>query len=436
MLVIFVTEITMARWLYTLFYYLMIPLVVVRLFYRSLKAPAYRRRVAERFGFFAKPSIKNSIWIHSVSVGETIAAAPLIKTLLQNYPDSPLVITTMTPTGSERVRVLFGDSVFHVYAPYDLPDAVSRFINRVQPKMLVIMETELWPNMINGCIKRGIPVILANARLSEKSAAGYQRFSSLAQPMLKQLTKVVAQSQADADRFLNLGMWTDQLEVSGSIKFDISLADEMKASAAELKSIWSNNGERLIVVAASTHEGEDQIILEAFMQLLSSASNDKPEPLLILVPRHPERFNRVAHLSKQLGLSTQRRSKDIHPQADCQVFIGDSMGELLMIYGCADIAIVGGSFVNNGGHNMLEPAAWGLPIITGDSDFNFLDISQKLQQQGALLKARDDQALTECLLGLIHSSEKRQVMGDSALKVMGENRGALKSLLGFIEEQL
>jgi 3-deoxy-D-manno-octulosonic-acid transferase len=422
----------MARWFYTFFYYLITPLVLLRLAYRARKAPAYGHRIAERFGFFTPPQIKGAIWVHAVSVGETIAAAPLIKTLQRLYPQTPLVVTTMTPTGSERVHALFGDTVFHVYAPYDLPDAIARFIGRVQPRLLVIMETELWPNTINACAKRQIPVVLANARLSAKSAAGYQRFAALAQPMLKQLSTVVAQSQADGERFLSLGLPANQLQVSGSIKFDISVEEKLRESAAQLKSCWSEHGQRLIIIAASTHEGEDQLILEAFKPLLTSAE----QPLLVLVPRHPERFERVATLARQLGLEASQRSLTANPDGGCQVFIGDTMGELLLFYGCADIAFVGGSLVNNGGHNMLEAAAWGLPIITGDSDFNFADISLKLQQQGAMRKVSDSQTLSQCLSELLASKQLREEMGNSALQVMNENRGALGRLVEQIEKYL
>lgn len=426
----------MARWFYTLFFYLLTPLVILRLCYRSLKAPAYRQRMAERFGLFSGPSVGASIWVHSVSVGETIAAAPLIKQLQQRYPDTPLVVTTMTPTGSVRVKALFGDSVLHVYAPYDLPGAILRFIRHFNPQLLVIMETELWPNTIHYSHKRAVPVIVANARLSAKSAAGYRRFAALTQSMLAQLTKVVAQSQADAERFLSLGLGSEQVTVSGSIKFDISLADELKAKAQALKAQWSNNGQRLVWLAASTHEGEDEIILEAFKQLLANSAADKAEPLLVLVPRHPERFQRVGRLSQQMGFNTAQRSQVANPPVDCQVFIGDTMGELLLFFGCADIAFVGGSLVDNGGHNMLEAAVWGLPIITGQSDYNFLEISGLLQQQGALRKVADSTELAQCLEQLRVSPEARAQMGEPALQVMADNRGALDRLLAEINQQL
>ena len=423
---------SMIRYFYSLILYLITPLIVLRLVYRASKAPAYGQRIAERFGFFSGPDLSASIWIHSVSVGETIAAAPIVTRLQQQYPNTPIVVTTMTPTGSERVRALFGDSVFHVYAPYDLPGAVKRFLRRVQPKLLVIMETELWPNTLHACRQRNIPVLLANARLSAKSAAGYQRFSGLTKPMLRNLSQVVAQTQADAERFLQLGLPSDSITVSGSIKFDIEISEQLKETAAALKSQWSHDGQRPLLLAASTHNGEDEIILEAFKQLLVT----HPKLLLLLVPRHPERFDGVHSLAQRLGFNTGRRSTGKVPDASTQLVIGDSMGELLLFYGVSDIAFVGGSLVNTGGHNTLEPAAWGRPVITGESDFNFLEISALLQKQGGLKKVSDSAALAKCVLSLLGSEQKRTQMADAAQSVVANNRGALNQLLKTINHYL
>lgn len=424
----------MARWFYALFLYLITPIIVLRLYIRAHKAPAYKQRIPERFGLFSAPDVDGAIWVHSVSVGETIAAAPLIKHLLKNYPSNKIVVTTMTPTGSERVKALFGDSVFHIYAPYDLPDAVNRFLSKVRPKLLIIMETELWPNTIHYSHARNIPIVLANARLSSRSASGYKRLSALTKPMLSKLSKVVAQSQADADRFQGLGLTADQLDVSGSIKFDIALTEDLKVEAENLKPQWAYNGERVILLAASTHEGEDEIILKAYKQVLDDKSDE--HPLLVLVPRHPERFDRVTKLSEQKGFTTQRRSEVDSPEKSTQVYIGDSMGELLLFFGCADIAFIGGSLVNNGGHNMLEAAAWGLPIITGQSDFNFADISEKLQRNSAMQKITNAEGLAESVLELLTSESLRQKIGSNGLQVMSENRGALGRLMVTIDSYL
>ncbi len=422
----------MARRLYTLLFYLLLPLILLRLAYRGFKAPAYRARIAERFGFFTPPDLSDCIWLHSVSVGETIAAAPLVKRLQQQYPNTPLVVTTMTPTGSAQVRSLFGNSVFHVYAPYDLPGAVKRFLQRIQPRLLIIMETELWPNTVHYCRQQKVPVLLANARLSERSARGYQRFAALTQPMLKQLSCVVAQAEADKARFVSLGLPESAVQVSGSIKFDVAISAALQQRASELKAQWNNAGARQVLLAASTHEGEDAILLTAFQGLLSRF----PNLLLVLVPRHPERFDQVASLAEQRGLITQRYSQQTVPDQSAQVFIGDAVGELMLWYGCADLVFVGGSLVNRGGHNMLEPAAWGLPVLIGPSVFNFQSIAELLLAQQALVQLNDSSALsgqlTEQITVLLTDQQQRQALSDNARQVVEDNRGALDKLLEVI----
>jgi len=422
------------RWLYTLLLYLISPLVLLRLFLRARKAPAYRHRIAERFGFFTttqKLSLrKQGIWVHAVSVGETIAAAPMIRALLEQYPQYSITVTTMTPTGSERVSVLFAKEItngqiFHVYAPYDLPDAVSRFLRRVQPRLLIVVETELWPNMIHGCARRNIPVLLANARLSEKSARGYGRLSAITAPMLREMTKVVAQNAIDGERFVELGLPRQRLVISGSVKFDLVIDDEIKLQGKKLREIF---GDRPIWIAASTHEGEDEILLAAHREVLKAHA----DALLILVPRHPERFNQVANLIEREGLHKQRRSIDESISPQTQVLLGDTMGELLLLFGVADVAFVGGSLVERGGHNMLEPAAWGLPIITGVSDFNFREISELLQAAGALLKFDSAAAIAAGIANLFGDLDQRKKRGAAALAVVANNRGALQKLLAQI----
>jgi 3-deoxy-D-manno-octulosonic-acid transferase len=404
------------------------PFVVLRLLWRARLAPLYRQRIAERFGFFKHAVAPGGIWVHAVSVGETIAAAPLIRALQQQYPQYPLTVTTMTPTGSERVRALFGDSVFHVYAPYDLPLFIARFLQRVRPRLLIVMETELWPNTIHGCAARGIPVLLANARLSQKSADGYARLRALTQPMLGELTKVVAQNAQDGARFVALGLPAENLAVSGSIKFDIALDAELIARAQQTQNEWSVDA-RPIWIAASTHAGEDEIILQAHGELRARF----PQALLILVPRHPERFDTVARLLDREGFVYQRRSARTSVAVETTVLLGDTMGELLLLLGCADIAFVGGSLIARGGHNSLEPAAWGLPILTGASDFNFREISALLQQAGALQIVPDAAALTQTLIELISDPSLCARRGDSARRVVEENRGALHKLLAEID---
>lgn len=424
----------MARLFYSALFYLSLPMVVARLWWRGRRAPAYRQRIGERFGYFAERPTPNGIWVHAVSVGEVIAAAPLIRALLQRHPDTSLIVTTMTPTGSERVRALFGKkefgaSVFHMYAPYDVPSCIARFLRRVQPRLLIIIETELWPNTIHACAQRRIPVVLANARLSEKSAHGYGRFRALTTPMLRELDKVVAQNAEDGARFVALGLPPQHLVVSGSIKFDITLDAEVIARAERAKAEWRRQG-RFIWIAASTHEGEDEIVLEAHRQLRKHFS----DALLIVVPRHPERFNDVADLVAKNNLTFAQRSAKLDGFAsDTAVLLGDTMGELLFLYGCADCAFVGGSLIARGGHNMLEPAAWGLPILTGPSDFNFREISALLQQANALSKVSDANSLTTALVDLAGDTALRLQRGNAAKQVIAANRGALEKLLVEIE---
>lgn len=420
------------RWLYTLLLYLISPLVLLRLFMRARKAPAYRERIAERFGFFAARSFTTQpkaggIWVHAVSVGETIAAAPMIRALLERNPDKTITVTTMTPTGSERVRALFANEietgrVFHVYAPYDLPDAIGRFLRNIKPSLLIVVETELWPNIIHGCAQRSIPVLLANARLSEKSARGYARLRAITQPMLREMTRVVAQNREDGERFVALGLPRERLVVSGSVKFDLTIDEALCQQARELRKSF---GARPIWIAASTHVGEDEILLAAQRKIIKSHRN----ALLILVPRHPERFDDVEKLIRHEKLKLQRRSQHEKVAAGTQVLLGDTMGELLLLFGVADVAFVGGSLVERGGHNMLEPAAWGLPIVTGTSDFNFREISLMLQDAGALTMCSSAEQIVSVIKHALHDAGWRQQRGAAALEVVEKNRGALDRLL-------
>ena len=426
----------MARFLYTAFFYLILPLVLLRLFWRASQAPAYRQRIAERFGFFRAPTKTGGLWVHAVSVGESIAAAPVIEHFLAHNPDLPVVVTTMTPTGSERVRAMFGDRVFHVYAPYDLPDAIARFLNRVQPRVAVIMETEIWPNMVCQTAARGIPVVLANARLSARSARGYGRLGSLSRDVFSRFSQVVAQSAADGARFVDLGLAESKLTVSGSIKFDLDIPTQLRDQAIALRRDWL--GTRPVWIAASTHAGEDEILLAAHRKLLAQY----PDALLILVPRHPERFAKVAELIAGYDLSLERRSTVLTAKvltllaSDTSVVLGDTMGELLLLLGCADIAFVGGSLIEHGGHNSLEPAAWGLPVVTGSSDFNFAEISAMLMAAGGLEKIESDAALAELLLAWFADPVRRQRQGAAAKQVVDNNRGALQRLLAIIDGYL
>ena len=418
------------RFFYNFIFYLAVPVILLRLLWRAIAAPAYAKRWSERFAFFP-PLItsKKVIWFHTVSVGEFIAALPLIR-LLQARGDVQLVVTTTTPTGSERVRVSLGESVFHVYAPYDLPDVLARFIRRTKPSLLLIMETELWPNTLAACAKRKIHSVLVNGRMSEKSARGYEKFSGLTQPMLQNLTKALVQNKTDAERFNRIGLPLSNTEITGNVKFDLTLSEEVRANAASLKLQWSQDGKKLLWIVASTHQGEDEIILDAFAKCKKNPALEHLR--LVIVPRHPERFNSVASLCTSRGFKVSRRSEKIVSD-DAHIILGDTMGELLLMFGASDIAFVGGSLVPNGGHNFIEPAVWQLPILSGPSVFNFAEVSRLLLDAGALTLEPSVDALAQQVEILATNSAERVKRGEAALAVANENRGALAKTLKAIE---
>ncbi len=414
----------MNRRLYSLIFHLALPIIIARLFWRARRSPAYARRIGERFALQLPEVAAAGIWVHAVSVGESIAAAPMIRALRQRYPDLPITVTCMTPTGSERIRALFGEQVNHCYLPYDLPWAAARFLRRLRPRLAVIMETELWPNHIHQCARRGIPVALANARLSERSARGYARFARLTAPMLAELALIAVQSEVEAQRFRQLGARAKCVEVTGSIKFDLSIEPALVERAVALRAEWRATA-RPLWIAASTHAGEDELLLAAHRQLLER----RADALLILVPRHPERFDAVVELCRQGGFASVRRSTGERPAAQTSVLVGDSMGELLFLYALADLAFVGGSLVPNGGHNLLEPAALGKPVLSGPHLFNFLEIATQLREAGALVEVSDAEALVERLDGLFSDPARAQAMARAGLRVMQANQGALGRLI-------
>ena len=416
---------------------------MARLLWRSLRAPAYARRWSERFGFI--PEIggaqsagnKQIIWIHAVSVGESLAAVPLIRALREIYPEAKLVVTTTTPTGSEQVNKVFGASVYHVYAPYDLPDALSRFFSRIKPSILIIMETELWPNLIYKCRAMDVPVVVANARLSEKSAAGYRKIAWLVRGMMANITLVAAQSEFDAERFIGLGLDKKKAVITGNIKFDLQIDGTLRDEAASIKALWLKDGSRPVWLAASTHQGEDGVILEAFAQVIRRL----PDVLLVLVPRHPERFDDVAALCVNGGFNLARRSEqspvDTSPiNRSTQILLGDTMGELLAFCGASDIAFVGGSLVPVGGHNLIEPAAWAIPILTGPHLFNFAEVASKLDEAGGMEICANSEQLAESVLRLLEHPVEYRAMAEAARSVAESNRGALSKLLSTLSALL
>ena len=421
----------MNRTLYSLLLYLAVPVIAVRLWLRSRKAPAYAKRIAERFAINLPEFTQGGIWLHAVSVGESIAAAPVVKALQQLYPDLPITVTCMTPTGSERIQSLFGDSVQHCYLPYDLPICSRQFFKRLKPRLAIVMETELWPNDINQCARLNVPVLLANGRLSARSARGYGRFPKLVAPMLKQLSVLAVQTHTEAQRFIDLGARPEAVTVTGSIKYDLRVDAALPEQAQALREQW-HASQRPIWIAASTHEGEDALILAAHQQLLAQF----PTALLILVPRHPERFETVYSLCVQQGLQVQRRSTQAAVSAEHQILLGDTMGELLFLYALADVALVAGSLIEHGGHNMLEPIALAKPTLTGPHYFNFLEIAEQLLEAGGLREVADTHALTHAVAELWRNPEQAQTMCAAAQQVLQRNQGALQRLLDSIEAQL
>jgi 3-deoxy-D-manno-octulosonic-acid transferase len=415
--------------LYTLLLYLGLPLVLGRLWWRGIKAPAYRQRWLERLGRFLPPDRAGGVWIHAVSVGEVQAIMPLIKRLQLERPALPLTVTTTTPTGSERVRALFGDEVFHVYMPYDLPPALHGFLDRVQPRLLVMVETEVWPNLLAACRERGIVTLLANGRLSERSARGYRKLGRLARDAFGMIDQVAAQATPDAARLIEAGVPEERVSVTGSIKFDMRIPASVEEQADVLRRQW---GDRPVWVAASTHEGEDALMLVAHQRLRERL----PDALLVLVPRHPERFDSVAELCQRQRLSLVRRSAGELPGADTAVFLGDTMGELPVFLGAADAAFIGGSLVPVGGHNMLEASAQGVPVIFGPHVFNFATISRLLLAEGAAEQVADPAGLAMLLARWLGDASARSEVGERGRRVVDANRGALDELWSLLEAQL
>lgn len=415
------------RILYTLLFIHLLPIMVLRLFIRARKAPAYAKRIGERFALIPHRKDKAPlIWVHAVSVGEVIAAVPMVQALKAQYPDYQLCITTTTPTGSERVKAAFADSVLHYYLPYDLPSLQMVFIRAIRPSLLIIMETELWPNLLAVCEFKKIPTVLANGRMSARSAKGYQRFSALTQPMVKSLSVIAAQGPQDAERFIALGAKAKQVHVTGSIKFDIAISDAVMARRDQLAQQLSLTGRR-VCVFASTHPGED----ERLLPMIKCLTEKHPSVLAIVVPRHPERFAAVKSLADKQALRWISVSDKQQVTAATQLVVGDTMGDMLAIYGLAEVAFIGGSLIPHGGHNMLEAALWGIPIISGESVFNFQAVVEMLQSANAITLVANEMALQQMLEAAI-TSHPLQATGQAAKRVLLENQGALNRLIALI----
>ena len=415
------------RLIYSGLFLLIIPFIFIQKIVRSRHNKGYRQRWSERFGR-VKFRLPQCILIHSVSMGESIAIAPLVKKLSAQYPNFNIVVTTMTPTGSSQVKKLYQNStrIYHTYLPYDIPVFLSLFFKRINPQICIIMETELWPNLLAMCYKKSIPVILTNARLSQKSADGYAKVKFITRNIFAQISHINAQSNEDAERFIFLGMKQKNITVTGNIKYDFSIDPNIIMQGGNLKTQF---GQRPIWIAASTHRPEEEIILHAHQRI----QEKYPEALLILVPRHPERFNEVYQIIQKHHFTTGRRSLNNKPLNKINVYLADTMGEMMLFYAVCDIAFVGGSFSNTGGHNMIEPAALGKAILSGPSTFNFAQVTQLLLKNKALTIVSDANELADSIIMLFQHKEKQKIMGDNALACYNQNKGALTIQLKLIE---
>jgi 3-deoxy-D-manno-octulosonic-acid transferase len=416
------------KFLYNLLAYFALPFVFLRLLWRSRKDKRYRQNLSQRLGFGAIPlESKNAILVHAVSVGETIAAIPLVKVLQQKYPTIPIIVTNTTITGLEQAKKSFQDSVLHRYLPYDFLGSVKRFLRKAQPKLIIIMETELWPNFLAQAKYKNIPVVLANARLSERSFARYNLLPRFTQTLLSNINMICAQADEDQARFIKLGVNENNIVVTGSFKFDNPLESGVIKRGELLRQ--ELGVDRVVWIAASTHDGEDAIVLKALKKVKAQV----PAVLLVLVPRHPQRFSDVGKLCEKFKLNVAYRSKNNSCADSTDVYLGDTMGELMTFYAASDLAFVGGSLVQTGGHNLLEPAMFGLPIISGPHLFNFAKVYALLNDARALKIVKDDDALASAVMKILTDTSLAQAMGDAAKSVVAKNIGAVQRCLPVID---
>ncbi|MGB5835056.1 MAG: lipid IV(A) 3-deoxy-D-manno-octulosonic acid transferase [Thiohalocapsa sp.] len=418
----------MLRNLYSGLLWLVLPLLLLRLLWRSRRAPAYRERWQERIASYHGSPHPVDVWIHAVSVGEVQAAQPLIRHLLR--AEKSVLVTTTTPTGARRLKDLFDEAVQHLYTPFDLRWVMRRFLHLVSPRLVLVMETEIWPNMLAACEERGIEVILINARLSAGSARGYARVPRFSAETMHRFRLIAAQSAEDAARFEALGVLPERLAVTGSIKFDVELPGSLMERAEVMRRRWGSD--RPVWVAASTREGEEELVLAAHDRVRARY----PATLLVLVPRHPERFDRVAAVIQRQGLDMVRRSANEPCREATAVYLGDTMGELPVFLAAADIAFVGGSLVPTGGHNLLEAAAVGVPVVIGPHIFNFAEITRLLIELEAAVQVADADGLAECLISWLGDAAERTRVGENGRLAVEHNRGALNRLISLIDGHL
>lgn len=424
-------------YLYWLLIHLAAPLVFLATVLRGFRDRSYWDRLPERFGFTRLQFQQAPIWIHAVSVGEVQAATPLIRRLYMNTAGRPLLVTTTTPTGAARVQALLaqlssapttaGWRVQHAFLPYDTPGAVRRFLRRVQPHCVIVMETELWPNLLRICVRQRLPVVLASARISSRTAARYALLKNLFAASLSQVF-VGAQTSADAERLLSLGVSAARLQVTGNIKFDIEIAASVRAAGASFRN--ATIGERPVWIAGSTHEGEELQVLNAHQRILEN----RPDTLLILAPRHPQRFAAVANLLKSHDFRFISRSSGAALQTPHSVLLLDTLGELTTFYAASDVAFVGGSLVPVGGHNLLEPAALSLAVLSGPYTFNAPDVAQRMAEHAAVRHVYSADELATVVLELLNAPAERARQGAAANAVVQESKGALQKVLNLIQD--
>ena len=431
----------MPRWTYTLLLCLLLPLALLKLVWRAFRQPEYLHHVPERFGFYRdvpRPT-QPVIWLHAVSVGETRATAPLVALLRERYPQHQILMTHTTPTGREAGEQLFGDNVQRCYLPYDLPGAMARFLDHFQPKAGLLMETELWFNLIAACEQRGMPLMLVNARLSERSARGYARLGGLVTDGLRKLARIAAQTEADAQRLRGLG--ARDVTVTGNLKFDVTPPLEAQEKGAALRRLFGQK--RPVFLAASTRDGEEPLVLDAV------AAANVPGLLTVIVPRHPQRFNEVASLLDKRGIAYMRRSSLVEtsptPQPlsaevegtvglGAQVMLGDSMGEMFAYYAACDVAFIGGSLLPLGGQNLIEACAMGKPVLIGPHTWNFEAVAASALEAGAALRVEDSSALGAQLRELFADNELREHMSRQALAFSGSHSGASQRVMAVIAQ--
>ena len=399
----------------------------MRLHWRGIKAPAYRCRWRERFALYNKKFPQGVIWFHAVSVGEAEALFPLVRQIQKQHPDAKLLITTTTPTGSARVKAVMRETVEHVYLPYDVPDAVNRFMQCFKPKLAVIMETEIWPNLFVYCGKNDIPLYIINARLSEKSSRGYQKIPSLVHPALAAINLIATQTQDDAERFIAIGADSEKVLTLGNIKFDVEIPQTTIAQGLQIKADLFRG--RFVWMIASTHKDEEAIFLEIYKEIKKKI----PELLLVIVPRHPERFADVKKLCEQLRLGVVIRTASDRIYTETAVYLVDTMGELKMLYAASDVAFVGGSMVPRGGHNILEAAAVGVPVMFGPYMVNFKEIARGVLSQNAAIQCQNKDEIVNSILALYEQPTYREALAKKGMEFVRQNQGAIARISEILE---